>query len=62
MKLSHVIINWIYEGNLKPFVEQIAVLAEYAFDDNDWIAIEYGVRDTDTNMDKWFDYPFLRVV
>jgi len=50
--------NWIFERNLRPFVEMVARLADYSFDANDWIAVSHGVRDTDQEADRWFTYSF----
>jgi len=49
--------GWIMEENLKPFLEVVAFLAECELDEDDWIAIEYGIRDTNIERDIWFTYP-----
>ena len=47
--------GWIFEENLQPFVELLAFLAGYRLYDEeyDWVAIEYGVKDTDVDEEKW---------
>jgi hypothetical protein len=51
--------DWIFAENLQPFVEVLAFLAGYPqYDDEyDWVAIEYGIKDTDADEDKWYTYP-----
>jgi hypothetical protein len=48
--------SWVFEDTLKPFVEMVAFYAHCTLDDNDWTAIEYGVKDSDADKDKWFRY------
>ena len=52
--------DWILAENLQPFVELLAFLAGYTLYDEgyDWVAIEYGVKDTDVDEDKWCTYTF----
>ena len=40
---------------------EIGVIADYAFDDSDWAAVEYGVRGTNPELDIWFEYPVGRL-
>ncbi|HEV2459827.1 MAG TPA: hypothetical protein VGS80_15835 [Ktedonobacterales bacterium] len=46
--------------NLQPFVELLAYLAGYTLYDEeyDWVAIEYGITDTDEDEGKWYTYTF----
>jgi hypothetical protein len=53
-----MIKNWIYEPNLRAFVELIKDLLEYDLDDDERNAIISGVRDSDAEEDRWYDYPF----
>jgi hypothetical protein len=50
--------NWIFEKNLKPFVEIVSRYASYQFDADDWIGISSGIAETDQERDRWFDYDF----
>jgi hypothetical protein len=58
--------GWIWDENLRPFLEVISQLAGYAFDDLDWDAISWGVAEAEQNGDphrfKWFDYNLGDVV
>ena len=53
-------VSWIYQENLQPFTAMVAQLAGYDLYDEeyDWVAIEYGVKDTDRRAEKWYAYPF----
>jgi hypothetical protein len=52
--------GWIVAENLQPFVELLAFLAGYTLYDveYDWVAIEYGVKDTDVDAGRWCTYAF----
>ncbi len=52
--------GWIFAENLQPFAELLAFLAGYRLYDveYDWVAIEYGVKDTDVDAGKWYTYAF----
>jgi hypothetical protein len=52
--------GWIFAENLQPFVELLAFLAGYTLYDEeyDWVAIEYGIQDTDRDAGKWYTYSF----
>jgi hypothetical protein len=49
-------IGWIWADNLCPLFVELAVLAAYGFDDSDWTAVEHGVRGTDSDAGRWFEY------
>ncbi len=55
-----MISNWIYEENLLPFLEVLANISDYKFNSDDWVTIEYGIKNTNTdaNPERWFDYSF----
>jgi hypothetical protein len=53
-----VVAGWIFEENLRPFVEMVAYVAGYVFDEDDWTAIHFGVQDTDSERGPWLTYPF----
>jgi hypothetical protein len=53
-----VVCEWVYESNLRPFLEAVSWLAGYGFDDLDWEAVTFGLQradDWDSDQD-WFDY------
>jgi hypothetical protein len=54
-------LGWIWTDNLLPLLLELAQLAGYRFDDSDWIAVEHGVRETDSETGPWFEYPLGRV-
>jgi hypothetical protein len=35
--------GWVFDENLRPFLETVGALASYRLDEDDWIAIEYGL-------------------
>ena len=41
-------LGWIWTDNLLPLLLELAQLTGYRFDDSDWIAVEHGVRETDS--------------
>ena len=50
--------NWVYADNLRPFLLTLGWFVGYAFDDDGWSAIRFGVEGTDEEADRWFDYKF----
>lgn len=55
-----IVSDWIFEENLKPFVEMVAFTVGAEFDDNiDWVAISYGIPGTDDDAGQWFEYSFM---
>lgn len=52
-------LSWIIEDNLKPFVETLSGFVGYSFDEWDWDAIYYGVRDTNEEVDRWYQYELI---
>jgi hypothetical protein len=54
---AQITINtWIPQANLSLFLERVSTLIGYGFDDWDWDAIRFGVRDTDLKQDRWYEY------
>jgi len=41
--LASVVGNWIYDENLRLFMEALAFYAGATFDDDDWIALEHDL-------------------
>lgn len=50
-------LGWIWTDNLRPLVAELAQLVGYQCDDGDWLAIEHGIQGTDSETDRWFEYP-----
>jgi hypothetical protein len=50
-------VGWILTDNLRPFVETVAFLLGYRFDESDWSAFEAGLPSTDSERGPWFEYP-----
>jgi len=50
-------IGWICKDNLRPLLGELGRLVGYRFEDSDGIAVEYGIRPTDSGVGPWFDYP-----
>ena len=50
-------VGWIWADNLRPLLTELALLAGYRFGDSDWIAVEHGLRGTDSQAGPWFEYP-----
>lgn len=57
--ISMLIHGWIDEQNLKPFAQCLGWFVQYQMDESDWIALEFGLRQTDSEQDRWFDYSFV---
>jgi len=49
---------WIFDENLRPWLEIVATIVGYNFDGLDWDAIQAGIDATDAERDRWFEYPF----
>jgi hypothetical protein len=49
--------TWIFEENLRPMFEFASSLVGYEFDVLDWDAVTTGLRGTDVEKQRWFEYP-----
>jgi hypothetical protein len=47
----------ILEENLRAMCEHASFLVGYEFDDLDWDAVTVGLRGTDVEAQRWFEYP-----
>ena len=54
-----MISSWIYEENLKPLLETVSLFVDYNFDGRDWLAINNGIRETDEEKDRWYEYQLI---
>jgi hypothetical protein len=54
-------LGWVWTDNLRPLLVELARLVGYRFDESDWIAVEHGVRGTDSEAGPWFGYPVGRL-
>ena len=59
---SLVDLGWIWTDNLRPLLVEIGLLADYRFDESDWIAAEHGLAMTDSEAGPWFDYPIGHIL
>lgn len=52
--------SWVLTANVRPLVESLAALVDYAVDGWDWDAIEPGLSGTDADDPHgWYDYPLI---
>ena len=53
-----MVSDWVYESNLRPFLEAVSWLVGYGFDDLDWEAVTAGLQRADDrgSDEEWFDY------
>lgn len=50
--------NWVWDSNVRRFIEWTSRWTGYDFDESDWQAIETGLRSTDADdPNRWFEYP-----
>jgi hypothetical protein len=56
MSAQTAITTWISPDNLCRFLKRVSVLIRYRFEDWDWDAIRFGIRDTDVPQDQWYEY------
>ena len=50
--------TWIFEDNLRPFLQTLAWLVDYAFSEEDWMAISYEIEDPDDDEKRSTQYRF----
>ncbi|WP_438025639.1 hypothetical protein [Sorangium sp. So ce233] len=48
---------WIFEQNLRPWLEIVGRIIGVEFDDDDWHAVGAGVVGTESEEDRWYEYP-----
>ena len=51
----------MWTDNLRPLAVELARMTGYSFSDSDWAAISHGIRGTDAEGGRWFDYPLGHV-
>ena len=49
--------DWIFEENLRPWLEVLSQIVGYEFDDLDWDAVRGGITGTDVERSLWYEYP-----
>lgn len=59
-KLDAMDLGWIWAVNLRPLLMGLCILAGYRFDDSDWIAVERGMRGTDSEVARGSGTPSVR--
>ncbi|MFE9499063.1 hypothetical protein [Streptomyces collinus] len=50
--MTEPITGWIWDRNLRAFLDLLSLYSGYAFDELDWEAIEAGVQDTDDEVSR----------
>ncbi|WP_445626372.1 hypothetical protein [Nostoc sp. DSM 114167] len=50
--------NWIFDKNLKPLIEILAMFCDCKIDRDDLDTIYSGVKKTDYEKDVWFEYEY----
>jgi hypothetical protein len=53
-----MVTDWIFDENLRPFLTALGWIVGYQFDNDDWEAISLGVRDSDGETGRWYEYEF----
>jgi hypothetical protein len=53
-----MVAGWIFEWNLRPFLEIAARRVGYGFGQDDWNAIHLALPVTDHEHDRWYEYEF----
>jgi hypothetical protein len=51
--------TWIPEDHLQRFLTLLAKIVSYPINDGDRDAIRFGIRDTDEEQNRWYDYPLF---
>ena len=49
--------DWIFEKNLRPVLEIVSRMVGYQFDQEDWNVVRFGVRDSNSEKNQWYEYP-----
>jgi hypothetical protein len=53
-----MVTDWVFDSNLRPFLTVLGWVTGYAFDANDWEAVAHGVRESDAEADRCYEYEF----
>lgn len=51
----------MWTDNLRPLAVELARMADYSLSDSDWTALGHGLRETDAEGGRWFEYPLGHV-
>ncbi len=49
--------DWVFEENLKPWLEIVSKVVGCDFDDLDWDAVAAGITDSDAERSCWYEHP-----
>ena len=49
--------DWVFEGNLRAFMDGLAHAVGYEFDDRDWTAVEHALFKGEDADERVLDYP-----
>jgi len=50
--------TWLFDDNLRAFLTVLSWEAQYDIAPEEYTTIEYGVRDTDAEENRWYEYEF----
>jgi hypothetical protein len=53
-----MIESWIFKQNLESFLAMLAYIAGNPFEDWDFHAVVAGIKSTDCEKERWFEYEF----
>jgi hypothetical protein len=54
-----MLADWVFQNNLRPFLTVLGWIAEYQVDEDDWLAVSCGLRSSDVEAVRWYEYGFL---
>ncbi len=55
---SSVVAGWVWDRNIRPFLDLLSRYVGYSFDDTDWQAVALGLEATDDDrQEHWYSYP-----
>lgn len=55
--MSIDLADWVFEENLRPWLEVVSKVVGYDFDDLDWQAVATGIKDSDAEQSRWYEHP-----
>jgi hypothetical protein len=57
---DQIVAGWVWDSNVRPLVDSVAVLVDYRTDEWDWDAVTFGLDGTDSEtLDGWYSYPLV---
>ena len=59
MAVVNTVGGWVMEADVHRLMRHLAFLVGYVIDDLDWGAVQTGLELTDSESERWFDYPLV---